>query len=231
MSSPRYGQANVVLVLAGCGGCWGYCGACRWRVWWAGWARFSVMRAACMGLRRGVVVGRLRQVLTAGRDGIAAAGGVVAGWGGVSASAHRAAGGGRVLALDNVIGADGATGSGFGGAADVSQSGRNGMTGVVDDTRRGVAAIAPSTDTPAGRRQLVDHLQLELDRAKSLLKVSEQRNVMLARLIRGGAGRYGAVGSRTGGGAMAPMMGGMPVMGGMSPISLAGAGSLSGEGV
>jgi hypothetical protein len=39
------------------------------------------------------------QALTAGRDGIAAAGGVVAGWGGVSASAHRAAGGGRVLAL------------------------------------------------------------------------------------------------------------------------------------
>jgi hypothetical protein len=107
---------------------------------------------------------------------------VVAGWGGAASSTHLAASGGRVLALDNVIGADGATGSGFGGAADTSQSGRNGMTGVVDDTRRGVAAIAPSTDTPAGKRQLVDHLQLELDRAKSLLKVSEQRNVMLAQL-------------------------------------------------
>ncbi len=47
-------------------------------------------------------------------------------------------------------------------AADTSQSGRNGMTGVVDDTRRGVAAIAPSTDTAAGKRQLVDHLQSEL---------------------------------------------------------------------
>ena len=93
--------------------------------------------------------------------------------------------------------------------------------------RRGVAAIAPSTDTPAGRRQLVDHLQSELDRAKSLLKVSEQRNVMLARLIRGGAGGYGAVGSRMGGGAMAPMMGGMPGMGGMSPIGLGGAGTPS----
>src|SRR6185436_5812828 len=68
------------------------------------------------------------------------------------------------------------------GVADTSQSGRNGMTGVVDDTRRGVAAIAPSTDTAAGRRQLVDHLRSELDRAKSLLKVSEQRNVMLAQL-------------------------------------------------
>jgi peptidoglycan DL-endopeptidase CwlO len=145
------------------------------------------------------------RALGAGRGGIAAAGGVVAGWGGAAAATHLAANGGRVLALDNVIGADGVTGSGFGGAADVSQSGRHGMTGVVDDARRGVAAIAPSTDTAAGRKQLVDHLQSELDRAKSLLKVSEQRNVMLARLIRGGAGGYGAVGSRMGGGAMAPM--------------------------
>ena len=101
------------------------------------------------------------QALSAGRDGIATAGGVVAGWGGAASSTHLAASGGRVLALDNVIGADGATGSGFGGAADTSQSGRNGMTGVVDDTRRGVAAIAPSTDTAAGKRQLVDHLRSE----------------------------------------------------------------------
>jgi hypothetical protein len=162
------------------------------------------------------------QALSAGRDGIATAGGVVAGWGGAASSTHLAASGGRVLALDNVIGADGATGSGFGGAADTSQSGRNGMTGVVDDTRRGVAAIAPSTDTPAGKRQLVDHLQSELDRAKSLLKVSEQRNVMLAQLIRGGAGGYGGAGSRMGGGGMSPMMGGG--MGGMSPMSLGGGG-------
>src|SRR5215217_5610629 len=161
------------------------------------------------------------QALSAGRDGIAAAGGVVAGWGGAASSTHLAASGGRVLALDNVIGADGATGSVFGGAADTSQSGRNGMTGVVDDTRRGVAAIAPSTDTAAGKRQLVDHLQSELDRAKSLLKVSEQRNVMLAQLIRGGAGGYGGAGSRMGGG-MSPMMGGG--MGGMSPMSLGGGG-------
>ncbi len=133
---------------------------------------------------------------------------------------HLAAGGGRVLALDNVIGADGVTGSGFGGAADASRSGRGGMTGVVDDTGRGVAAIAPSTDTAAGKRQLVDHLQSELDRAKSLLTVSEQRNVMLARLIRGAAGGYGAVGSHMGGAGMSSMIGGMPGVGGLSPMSL-----------
>ncbi len=107
-------------------------------------------------------------VLSAGRDGIATAGAVVAGWGGAASSMHLAAGGGRVLVLDNVIGVDGVTGSGFGGVAGTSRSGRSWIAGVVDDTRRGVAAIAPSTDTPAGKRQLVDHLQSQLDRAKSL---------------------------------------------------------------
>ena len=67
----------------------------------------------------------------------------------------------------------------------------------------------PVPTLAAGKRQLVDHLQLELDRAKSLLKVSEQRNVMLAQLIRGGAAGYGGAGSRMGGG-MSPMMGGCP---------------------
>ena len=63
-----------------------------------------------------------------------------------------------------------------------------------------------------------------VDSAKSLLKVSEQRNVMLAQLIRGGAGGYGGAGSRMGGG-MSPMMG--SGMGGMSPMSL-GAGGMPG---
>ena len=74
--------------------------------------------------------------LGVGLDGIARAGAVVGRWGGAAASTHLAAAGGRVLALDNVIGAYAVTGWGFGGAADASQSGRSGMTGVVDDTRR-----------------------------------------------------------------------------------------------
>jgi cell wall-associated NlpC family hydrolase len=156
--------------------------------------------------------------LRSGRDGVAQAGGVAPGWAGAASSTHAAATGGRVLALDHVIGADGQTASGFGGAAETSQSGRSGMNGVVEDTRRGVAAIAPSTDTPAGKRQLVDHLQSQLDRAKALLTVSEQRNVMLAQMIRGGAAGYR--GGPPMAGAMPPMMGGG--MGGMSPTSLGG---------
>ncbi len=130
--------------------------------------------------------------LRRGRDGIARDGGVVPGWDGAGARTHRAAGGARIIAVDNVIGADETTGPNLGAGAETSRSGRAGMNGVVDDTRRGVTAIAPSTDTPAGKRQLVDHLQAQLDRAKAQLRVSEQRNVLLAQALRQGAGGYGA---------------------------------------
>jgi hypothetical protein len=151
--------------------------------------------------------------LSTGKDGLSQVGGVLAGWGGASSTSHLSANGGRVLALDNIIGADRGTTPGLTGAAQTSQSGGAGMDGVNSDTRRGVAAIAPSTDTPAGKTQLVDHLQSQLDRAKALLKASESRNVMLANLIRSAAGGYGA-GMPMGGGMGGPMGGGRP-MGGM----------------
>ena len=44
------------------------------------------------------------------------------------------------------------------------------MDGVIGDARSGVAAIAPSTGTPAGNHELVRHLQGQLDRAKDLLR-------------------------------------------------------------
>jgi cell wall-associated NlpC family hydrolase len=153
--------------------------------------------------------------LSTGKDGLTQAGGVVAGWGGASATTHLSANGGRVLALDNIIGADGGTAPGLTGAAQTAQSGGAGMDQVNADNRRGVAAIAPSTDTPAGKTQLVDHLQSQLDRAKALLKTSESRNVMLANLIRSAAGGYGA-GMPMGGGMGGPM-GGMGMGGGGLP--------------
>jgi peptidoglycan DL-endopeptidase CwlO len=154
-------------------------------------------------------------VLSAGREGVAQAGGVLQSWGGAGATSQFAASGGRVLALDNTIGADQSTGSGFGDAADASRSGRAGMDTVVNDTDRGVAAVAPSTGTAAGKRQLVDHLQSQLDRAKGLLKVSEQRNIMLANLIRSGAAGYSAT-PRMGGMSAGIPMTGTPMTGGIS---------------
>lgn len=94
------------------------------------------------------------------------------------------------------------------------------MDGVITDTRSGVAAIAPATGTPAGKRELVTHLQSQLDRAKALLRICERRNMELAALIGRGAGGYGA-----GMGAMpmgaGAMTGGMP-MGGLGAAGRSG---------
>ncbi|MBY0440586.1 MAG: transglycosylase SLT domain-containing protein [Mycobacteriaceae bacterium] len=64
------------------------------------------------------------------------------------------------------------------------------MDAVIEDTHTGVATIALRTDTPAGRQQLVDHLQTQLQRAKALLQISEQRNMALAQMIRTAAAGY-----------------------------------------
>ena len=88
------------------------------------------------------------------------------------------------------------------------------MDRVVGDTRNGVAASAPSTDTPAGKQQLVNHLQGQLDRAKALLQASERRNVALAAMIRNAAGGYRAGMPAMGGMRGAPMMGAPAGMGG-----------------
>jgi hypothetical protein len=128
--------ANVVLVLAGCG-------------------VSDILRGMSLdGLvaQVGQVLGDARSLYggrAAGRWMVEYSGvecgpgrdchgrGVVADWGGAASSTHLVASGGRVLALDNVIRGDGATGSGLGGAADASRSGRNGMTGVVYDSGAG----------------------------------------------------------------------------------------------
>jgi cell wall-associated NlpC family hydrolase len=146
--------------------------------------------------------------LAGGRDAVSQANGTAAQtWSGAGGSSYVAASGGQVKALDGVIGADEGTTTGLAGSADASARGRGGIDAVVNHTRAGVAAIAPSTDTPAGRQQLVTHLQSQLQRAKVLLQVSEQRNIALAGMIRNAAGGY-----RSGLGAPA-MMPGAPAMG------------------
>jgi len=146
--------------------------------------------------------------LASGRDALYQARGAAAQtWSGASGSSYVSASGGRVKALDGVIGADAGTTAGSAGSADASTRGRGGMDAVINDTRAGVTAIAPSTDTPAGRQQLVTHLQSQLQRAKVLLQVSEQRNMALAAIIRNAAAGYRG---GLGGSAMMP---GAPAMG------------------
>jgi hypothetical protein len=134
-------------------------------------------------------------------------------WGGTGGEGYKRAGGNGVTALDNVVGADNRVGPQVVTASTESRDGRSGMNTVVSDTRAGVNAIAPSTDTPAGKTVLVNHLEGQLDHAKALLTKSEQRGQMLATMIKSAGSGYG--GSPVGGGGM-PMGGGM---GGMSPLS------------
>ncbi len=137
---------------------------------------------------------------------------VPASWRGSGGEAYQKAGGAGILALDNVIDADNQVTPRVGTAAEDARNGRSGMTTVVNDTRSGVNAIAPSTDTPAGKTVMVNHLEGQLDRAKALLTKSEQRGQLLAAMIRNAGGGYGA----------SPMRAGMP-MGGSMPLSGMGA--------
>ena len=159
--------------------------------------------------------------LGSGRDAVSQASGAAAQtWRGEGASSYVPASGGQVTALDSVIGTDEGTAAGFTGSAEASARGRSGMDAVLDDTRAGVAAIAPSSDTPAGRQQLVTHLQSQLQRAKVLLDVSEQRNIALAGMIRNAAAGYR-------GGWGTAMMPGAPAMGALATMPGAGAGALA----
>ncbi|QFS94764.1 hypothetical protein FIV07_28715 (plasmid) [Mycobacterium sp. THAF192] len=144
---------------------------------------------------------------------------VPATWSGRGGEGYKLTGGNGVVALDNVIGADRGVGPQVVAASNESRDGRSGMNGVVSDTRSGVNAIAPSTDTPAGKQVLVNHLEGQLDRAKALLTKSEQRGQMLATMIRSAGSGYGS-----------PQMGGgMPMGGGtgMGGGGMGGGGAMS----
>jgi len=152
-------------------------------------------------------------------------------WRGDGGGGYQLSGGKGVAALDNVVIADGQVGPQVVAATNESRDGRSGMNTVVSDTRSGVNAIAPSTDTPAGKQVLVNHLEGQLDRAKALLTKSEQRNIAMANMIRAAGGGYGGRGMAGGmpmGGGMPFGGGGMPMAGG-SPLS-ALTGGLSGLG-
>ena len=140
---------------------------------------------------------------------------VPATWSGRGGEGYRVTGGNGVAALDNVIGADRGVGPQVVAASNESRDGRSGMNGVVSDIRSGVNAIAPSTDTPAGKQVLVSHLEGQLDRAKALLTKSEQRGQMLATMIRSAGSGYGS--PQIGGGMGMPMSG-MGGGGAMSPL-------------
>ena len=163
------------------------------------------------------------QALATGRDAVGqVASAASAGWSGGAAEGYGFAAGGQQWALDSTIGADNGTGPPVTGSGQAAAAGGGAMDGVIGDARSGVAAIAPATGTPAGKHELVRHLQGQLDRAKDLLKVSEQRNMELAALIERGSAGYNPMA------AASPMGGAM--MGGGMPMGLGGGGGGVGSG-
>ena len=164
------------------------------------------------------------QALSTGREAVgqaASAAGVS--WSGSAAEGYGIAAGGQQWALDSTIGADNGTGPPVTGSGQAAADGGGAMDGVIGDARSGVAAIAPATGTPAGKHELVRHLQGQLDRAKDLLKVSEQRNMELAALIERGSAGYNPMAAAN------PMGGAM--MGGGMPMGLGGGGGGLGSGL
>ena len=156
------------------------------------------------------------RALSTGREAVGQAiSAAPADWSGGAAQGYGIAAGGQQWALDSTIGADKGTGPPVTGSGQAAADGGGAMDGVIGDARSGVAAIAPSTGTPAGNHELVRHLQGQLDRAKDLLKVSEQRNMALAALIERGSAGYNPMAAAN------PMGGGM---GGGMPMGLGGGG-------
>ena len=163
------------------------------------------------------------QALATGREAVGqAASAAGASWSGNAAEGYGIAAGGQQWALDSTIGADNGTGPPVTGSGQAAADGGGAMDGVIGDTRSGVAAIAPATGTPAGKHELVRHLRGQLDRAKDLLKVSEQRNMELAALIERGSAGYNPMAAAN------PMAGSM--MGGGMPMGGLGGGSGGGLG-
>lgn len=145
-------------------------------------------------------------------------------WSGPSGEGYRDQARGSTQALDATTSADRGTGAGVSDGGAQARQGRAGAEGVVDDARRGVAAIAPATGTQAGKVEMVNHLQERLMQMRGKLLQSEQRNIALAQAIRGAAAGYPR-GNPAGGGM--PMGGGG---GGFSPAGFGGGGGSPGSG-
>ncbi|WP_131809278.1 hypothetical protein [Mycolicibacterium setense] len=143
---------------------------------------------------------------------------------GQAGDGYRGQARGSAQALDATSRADQGTGAGVAEGGAQARQGRSGADGVVDDARRGVAAIAPATNTQAGKVEMVNHLQERLMQMRGRLLQSEQRQLALAQVIRAASSGYRPP---SGGGGM-PMSGGGGA--GFSPAGFGGGGG-SGPGL
>jgi uncharacterized protein DUF4226 len=132
------------------------------------------------------------QDLETARQGVASAGRAAAvGWEGASATSHRAANREQLRAMDNTVAGDIQIAPAVIGSGQAAATSARGMDNLITETRSVVAAIVPNAATTEGKRQLVMYLQGQLDRARELLRVSEQRDRELAASIESGTAQCG----------------------------------------
>jgi len=117
-------------------------------------------------------------------------GAVAENWHGLSSGAHGDLAATRIATLGRAIPADNTISALTNSAAEAAGQGRRLMDGIIADTHRGIAAIAPSTDTPAGKAQLVQHLQAQLSRAHALVNRVSQQSAKLGTQIAAAAVGY-----------------------------------------
>lgn len=118
-------------------------------------------------------------------------------WHGDTSEAYREAAGSQLASLGRTISADNALTELTTAAATASGHGREMMDSIVADTRRGIATIAPSTDTPAGRAQLVTHLQNQLRRARAVVDTASQLSTALSAQLNAAGSGYQPSGGAT----------------------------------
>jgi uncharacterized protein YukE len=121
-------------------------------------------------------------------------------WKGESSHAYQHVAAIRAATLLRAIQADKTTAALLTRAVQAAQQGRQLVDGIIVDTHRGVADIAPATDTPAGQAALLAHLQTQLGRAQAVVDGASQQGATLADRISAAAMGYREIGATTGGG-------------------------------
>jgi Domain of unknown function (DUF4226) len=101
-------------------------------------------------------------------------------WHGAGTDAYTDVAGAAVHRLGRVVPADHATSAAMNTVAASAATGRRLMDRIIAETHSGVAAIAPTTDTPAGARQLTEYLQNQLRRAQVVVQGGAQQSAMAA---------------------------------------------------
>jgi len=111
-------------------------------------------------------------------------------WHGAGGDAYADVAGAAMQRLGRVVALDPGAAAAMNMAAVSSATGRRLMDGIIAETHAGVAAITPTTDTPAGRRQLTGYLQNQLRRGRAVVQGAEQQSAMAAAAINSAADGY-----------------------------------------